>query len=246
MKIKIRLSFLIIIAFSFTSLECYSQNFKNQLKKAYDKKIKNKQQPSSTEIVSGLKEALVKGISNGVIKASSLDGYYKNDKLRIPFPPETKYVGDKLRKIGLGKEVDKFELSLNRAAEEAAKSAKSIFIEAIKTMTINDALSLLKGDKEAATNYLRKNTELKLSNSFSPIVDKALNKTKATQNYSAIVKSYNKIPFAKKVSPNLKEYATQQAINGLFILVAEEEAKIRKNPLLRTTDLLKKVFALQD
>ena len=244
-SIKIFAAFIIFGMFNWS---CTSQQIATGLSTASDilNATNANKTPTSTEVGSGLKEALIKGISNGVVKASAVDGYFKNDKLRIPFPPEAQNVADKLRQIGLGKEVAKFEQSLNRGAEEAAKSAKSIFIDAIRAMTIQDAFALLRGEKDAATKFLRTATETKLKTAFSPIVENALGKTNATKNYSDIVNTYNKIPFVKKANPDLKEYATQKAIDGLFILVAEEEGKIRANPLQRTTDLLKRVFALQD
>lgn len=197
---------------------------------------------SSSEIAAGLKEALSIGVNIGSDNASQLDGFFKNSKIKIPFPPEVQQIENTLRKVGLGGEVDKFVMALNRGAEDAAKEAKPIFIAAIKQMTISDALSILKGDKNAATLYLQKTTSVALAEAFSPIVDKALAKNNATKYYGDLSTAYNKIPLVKKVNTDLKGYATQKAMDGLFILVAEEEAKIRENPLARTTDLLKRVF----
>ena len=201
---------------------------------------------TSEQVASGLKEALINGISNGSAQASRLDGYFKNPKIKIPFPPDVRKVETKLRQIGLDKEVDKFVMTLNRGAEEAAKEAKPIFVNAIRSMTIQDAWGILKGEDDAATQYLTKTTSDQLKLRFQPVVERALNKTNATRYYSDIVSTYNKIPFVDKVNPDLNDYATNKAVEGLFYLIAQEEKKIREDPVARTTDLLKRVFAEQD
>ena len=197
---------------------------------------------SEAEIGQGLKEALSVGINLGADKASALDGYFNNPKIRIPFPPEVQKVENTLRGIGLGGEVDKFILALNRGAENAAQQAKPIFISAIKQLTIRDAFNILKGDKDAATQFLKRTTSPQLIQAFEPYMLKSLENTQATRYYSELANVYNKVPFVNRINPDLKGYATQRAVDGLFILVAEEEAKIRENPLARTTDLLKRVF----
>ncbi len=199
-------------------------------------------QLTSAEVAEGLKEALIKGISTGSDQASQLDGYFKNPKIKIPFPPEVKKVEDKLRQLGLGGEVDKFVMTLNRGAEDAAKEAKPIFITAIRSMTIQDAWSILRGDKDAATQYLMRTTSAQLKEKFQPVIKNSLNKVNATKYYGDIVNTYNKVPLVEKVNPELDAYATDKAIEGLFTLIAEEEGKIRDNPAERTTELLKKVF----
>lgn len=200
---------------------------------------------STEEVAEGLKEALTKGASNGSDVVSKVDGYFKNPDIKIPFPPEVAQVETKLRQIGLGSEVDKFVLSLNRAAEDAAKESKPIFVSAIKQMTIQDAFSILKGEDDAATQYLKKTTTTQLTDKFKPIVQASLAKVSATKYYKDLVDRYNKIPLVQKVNPNLDEYATGKAIDGLFVMVAKEEKNIRDNPAARTTDLLKKVFNAQ-
>lgn len=197
---------------------------------------------SENEIVLGLKEALNVGISNGSESASKVDGFFKNELIKIAVPPEAQKVADALRKMGLGAEVDKFTLSLNRAAEDAAKKSKPIFVKAITSMTVPDALSILKGQDDAATQYLKKSTNDELFKAFFPVVDSTLNLNKATEYYADIVKTYNQLPLVKKVNPDLKQYATQKTIDGLYVLIAQEEKKIRENPGARVTDLLKKVF----
>lgn len=200
---------------------------------------------TSGDVASGLKEALVQGITKGSNNASQLDGYFKNPQIKIPFPPDAQNVADKLTAIGLGGEVDKFVMTLNRGAEAAAKEAKPIFVSAITSMTIEDAWSILKGEPNSATEYLRKSTSDQLTGKFKPVMQNSLNEVNATKYYGDLVDKYNKIPFVQKANPDLDDYATQLAIDGLFTLIAKEEANIRKDPLARTTDLLKKVFANQ-
>ena len=201
---------------------------------------------SKSEVAAGLREALLQGISKGSDQASQLDGYYKNPQLKIPFPTEAQQVEKTLRDIGLGSEVDKFVRQLNRGAERAAVQAKPIFINAIRSLTIEDAFSILNGDQNAATNYLMRTTSESLKSEFLPIIGKALDEVNATKYYGDIVTRYNKIPLVKKVNPNLDDYAVNRAIDGLFLLVGREEANIRANPVARSTELLKKVFGSLD
>jgi hypothetical protein len=201
------------------------------------------EKPLTTEEVGGgLKEALINGISKGSDLVSQMDGYFKNPEIKIPFPPEVKKVENTLRDIGLGSEVDKFVMTLNRGAEDAAKEAKPIFIAAIKGMTIQDAWAILKGEDNAATEYLRKTTSVLLKEKFKPVIQTSLNKVNATKYYGDLVTRYNKIPLVEKVNPNLDDYATDRAVDGLFVMIAKEELNIRKDPIARTTDLLKRVF----
>jgi len=210
------------------------------------KKIKNKvigSKPSTEEVASGLKEALTKGTSKGTDEVSKTDGYFKNPEIKIPFPPEVQQVETTLRKMGMNKQVDEFVLSLNRAAEDAAKEAKPIFVDAIKQMTIEDAWSILKGEDDAATQYLNKTTSSQLKEKFKPIIKASLDKVNATKYYKDLITAYNKVPLVKKVNPDLDAYATDKATDGLFVMIAKEEKNIRKNPGARTTELLKKVFS---
>ncbi|WP_064196435.1 MULTISPECIES: DUF4197 domain-containing protein [Emticicia] len=197
---------------------------------------------TNDDVVMGLKEALKVGINKGADSASKTNGFYLNPKIKIPFPPEVQRVETALRKIGLGGEVDKFVISLNRGAEEAAKEAKPIFVNAILSMSFSDAWGILRGDKNAATMFLKRTTSAALVQAFMPIMDKALQKTQATKYYADLATTYNALPFTQKVNPDLKGYATQKAIDGLFILVEQEEARIRENPLARTSEILKRVF----
>ncbi len=200
---------------------------------------------TTEQVAEGLKEALIKGTNTGTASASKVDGYFKNPQLKIPFPPDVKKVETKLRQIGLDDQVDKFVLTLNRGAEEAAKEAGPIFISAIKGMTIQDAWGILKGDDNAATEYLKGKTTNNLKSKFKPVIKRALDKTKATKYYGDVINTYNKIPFVDQVNPNLDDYATEKAVDGLFILIAKEEKNIREDPIARTTELLKKVFSQQ-
>jgi hypothetical protein len=200
---------------------------------------------SSEEVARGLKEALQVGIGKGADRASLTDGFFGNSLIKILFPPEAQRVEAKLRQIGLGNQVDKFVLALNRGAEDAAREAKPIFVSAIQGMSIQDAWGILRGNGngDAATQYLQRVTTSQLETAFRPHIRNSLEKTSATRYYSDIVNIYNKIPGVQKANPDLETYATQKATEGLFKLVSQEEAKIRANPIERTTDLLKKVFA---
>ena len=164
------------------------------------------------------------------------------DLIRIPFPPEAKEAETRLRSIGMSDEVDKFIISLNRGAEKAAKEASSVFVSAIKSMTVEDAWGILKGENDAATKYLNKTTSPQLNAKFLPIISNALDEVNATRYYANLINVYNKIPFVKKLNPDLDAYATEQAIKGLFVLIAKEEARIREDPAARTSEILKKVF----
>lgn len=201
---------------------------------------------SNEDVANGLKEALVKGISVGSDSASREGGFYKNELIRIALPEEFRKVEGTIRKLGLGAEVDRVLLAINRGAENAAKEAKPIFINAIKQLTIQDAFSILKGEEDAATQFLRRTTSDQLTALFKPRVQESLNQVGATRYYTDLVKAYNAIPSTKKLNPDLNAYVTEQALNGLFKLIAQEEKNIRENPLERTTVLMRRVFAAQD
>ncbi|SMC00253.1 conserved hypothetical protein [Hymenobacter roseosalivarius DSM 11622] len=194
------------------------------------------------EAARGLKEALTQGISKGADQASQQDGFYLNKLIRIPFPPDAQRVANTLRTIGLGSQVDKFELSLNRGAEDAAKSAKPIFLAAIKSLTFQDVWGILTGQKDAATNYLRRTTTTQLTTAFKPIIQQSLDKVNATRYYTDLTTRYNRIPLVQPVNTDLNQYATDKAIGGLFTLIAQEEANIRENPVARGSELLRRVF----
>lgn len=211
-------------------------------------KIVNPSKGSLTEAdaVSGIREALIKGAETGVAIVSKQDGYFANPQIKIPFPPEAKTVETKLRGLGLGSQVDEVVLSLNRAAEDAAKEAVPIFVAAIKGMTVNDALQIVKGADDAATRYLQRTTSPELKAKFRPVIQASLDRVNATRLWSDVINTYNQIPFVSKLNPDLADYVTDRAIEGLFVMVAREEKQIRKDPVARTTDILKKVFGVDN
>jgi hypothetical protein len=208
------------------------------------KKLINPKNNGLTEkdAADGIKEALVNGTDESVKQVSVLNGYWGNSEIKIPFPAEAKEMESKLRTIGMGKKVDEFNESMNRAAEKAASEAKPIFLTAIKDMTVRDAVNIVKGTDNAATMYLKNNTSPQLIDKFQPIIKTSLDNVNATRYWSDLITIYNKIPMVKKMNPDLPQYVTQKAIDGLFIMIAKEELKIRKDPVARTSELLKKVF----
>lgn len=197
---------------------------------------------SNAEIVQGLKEALSVGSRNASGKASKTDGFWANSLIKIPFPPEAQLVKTYAQKVGLSSQVTTFERTLNRAAEEAAKEAAPIFVNAITSMTINDGVNILKGGDNAATNFLKTKTSTELRSKFRPVVQRALQKVEITKYWNPIITRYNRVPFVQKMNPNLDDYVTQKALDGLFLLVSQEENKIRKDPAARVNDILRKVF----
>ncbi len=198
---------------------------------------------STDEAVRGLKEALSTGFTKSADRASSVDGFFKNPLIKIPFPSEVTKVENTLRDLGFNKLVDDFVLSMNRGAEDAASKAGPIFLGAIKQMTFSDAWAILKGDKNAATNFLMRTTTDQLFAEFQPVIKQSLDKVNATKYFSDVIGTYNKLPTTfNKVNPNLDEYVTNKAIDGLFTLVAQEEEKIRQDPATRGTALLQRVF----
>lgn len=197
---------------------------------------------SNDEVIKGLREALTVGTNNATAAVSKTDGFFKNPSIKIPFPEDAVKVKNTCENLGMKPQVDKFVLTLNRAAEEASKEAAPIFINAIKSMTISDGYSILKGADNAATKYLQDKTGAELKQKFKPIVQNALKKVEITKYWTPLITAYNKTPGAQKINPDLDEYVTNKALEGLFKMVAQEELKIRKDPAARVTDLLKKVF----
>jgi uncharacterized protein DUF4197 len=200
---------------------------------------------TNDEVVNGLKEALQVGTNKGTERLSAVDGFFKDAVIKILMPPEAEKVEKKLRSLGMGKQVDDAILSMNRAAEDAAKSAAPIFINAIKQMSIHDAFGILKGGDYAATNYLKDKTTMSLTEAFRPVIESSLKKVNATKYWNTVFTTYNKFT-TDKVNPDLPAYVTEKAMTGIFYQVGQEEQKIRKDPVARTTDLLKKVFANQN
>ncbi len=196
---------------------------------------------STNTIASGLKEALQVGTQKGTAKLSAADGFFKDAAIKILMPPEALKVETKLRALGLGKQVDNAILSMNRAAEDASKSATPIFINAIKQMSIQDAVGILKGGDFAATNYLQGKTTTNLTTAFKPVIEQSLAKVNATKYWSTLFSTYNKFSL-QKVNPDLSGYVTDKALSGIFHEVGLQEQKIRKDPAAQTTALLKSVF----
>jgi len=202
--------------------------------------------PSTLEIGKGLKEALTQGTSKSADQLSALNGFFGNPSIKILFPPEAKKAEKTLRDIGLNELCDNVILSLNRAAEDAAKQAKPIFIDAIRKMTLEDVSKILLGPPDAATQYFKQTTSAQLILAFKPVIRNSLDKVGATKYYSDAAKEYNKVPFVRKINPDISDYVTQKAIYGLFYEIALEELNIRKNIGARPTPVMQKVFAFAD
>ncbi|GIV26631.1 MAG: hypothetical protein KatS3mg027_0445 [Bacteroidia bacterium] len=219
----------------------YEKN-KDAVEQTIDKYTGNKPKLTESEIIQGLKEALSVGTQSAVSISSKTDGFLKNPRLFIPFPPEAQEMKDKLVKYGFSKKVEEFETSLNRSAEYAAKEATPIFLNAIKQMSVKDAMGILKGSDTAATHYLRQTTYDSLFQKFLPVVKNSIQQVQVTKYWKPLVTTYNKLPNKKKYNPDLEKYVTHKAIQGLFVLIADEEKNIRQNPAARINDILKKVF----
>ncbi|MFM6945917.1 MAG: DUF4197 domain-containing protein [Flavobacteriales bacterium] len=204
-----------------------------------------KPQLTNEEVVAGLKEALQLGIEKAVNKSSVLDGFLGNPQIRLPFPPDAIQVKEKALQLGMNTQVDKFETTLNRAAEEAVKEALPIFKDAILELSVQDGFKILNGGQGAATAYLKQQTQNALYNAFLPKVKAATAKVGLTAYWNPIITKYNaavKLTGGQQLNPDLDAYITQRAIEGLFILVSKEEDQIRANPAARVSDLLAKVF----
>lgn len=198
---------------------------------------------TENEAGQGIKEALLQGVTTAVLNLNKTDGFFGSDIYKMLLPPDAVKVEKTLRSIGMGAQVDKAILSINRGAEDAVAFAKPIFIDAIKEMTLNDALNIIRGPKDGATNYFKEKTKAKLLLAFAPSVKSSLDKVNATKYYSDMVNTYNKLPTTfKKADPDLTSYVVGKAVDALFDQVAKEEANIRANPVARTSDILKKVF----
>ncbi len=194
-------------------------------------------------VVSGLKEALSIGTGNAVSSASKLDGYFKNQMIKILMPEKIQTVANVLGKLGYQKQVNDFILSMNRAAEKAAPKARAYFVNAIKEMSFDDARKILNGGDTAATDYFKSKTSEQLFNEFKPVVSKSMNETGVTRSYKEMTGKYmSAVPFASMESLDLDQYVTNKSLDGLFYMVGQEEKKIRTDPAARITDLLKKVF----
>jgi len=196
-----------------------------------------------TKIAAGLKEALQVGTGNAVNLTGRQDGYFRNQAIKILMPDQLRSFEKGLRTFGFGPEVDDFVMSMNRAAERAAPQAKAIFLGTIREMTFTDAKQILNGGQTAATDYFKGKTTDKLTAAFRPEVEKAMNEVGVTRQYKELVGHFKAIPFAKSDLMDIDRYVVGKSLDGLFVMLAEEERKIRTNPSARVTDLLKEVFA---
>lgn len=242
--ISIAVIFFSAFSTSAQSLDKMVNDAQKNVEKEVNKYTKKKKKKGLTndEVIRGLKEALNVGTNNSSSAASKVDGFYKNPLITIPFPPEAEKVKNTVINLGMQKQVDEFVMTMNRAAEEASKEAAPVFLNAISTMSIQDGFGILKGADNAATQYLQNKTSAELTAKFSPIVKNAIDKVEVTKYWNPIITTYNKIPTVEKQNPNLEQYITARALEGLFKLIAGEEKKIRTDPVARVTDLLKKVF----
>lgn len=197
---------------------------------------------ANSDISKGLKEALSVGIQNTGKQLSAVNGFYKDVMVKIVMPLEAAIVASNLQKIGLGYLVDSVVLSMNRAAEQAAIQITPVFLRAIQKMSFQDAVQILNGSDQAATDYLKASTSDSLKVAITPIINNSLQQTKAKEAWNTVFKAYNKIPFTQKVNPNLTNYVTDQTLKAVFLKLAIEEKSIRTNAAARTTSILKTVF----
>ena len=201
---------------------------------------------SNADMAAGLRQALDFGIDKQVTKLTQKDGFYKNELVKILLPEELQKVDKALRTVGLSSLADSGIKALNRAAEDAVKEATPIFVNAVKDITFNDAKNILLGNDDAATNYLTSKTQTQLYNKFKPVIDNSFSKVGADQIWTNLITKYNNLPLTTDVNPDLTDYVTSEALKGVYTMIAVEEKEIRSKVSSRTTDLLKKVFALQD
>lgn len=240
-----KLPFLIVFMLVLLNVNAMQAQLFDALKKKANSVLKGESSISDfteQEAVSALKEALQNGITKGTEQVSKPDGYFGNQFIKIPFPQEARDIESTLRKVGMGKTVDEAVLSLNRAAEDAATKALPIFVDAITTMSFQDAIGIVKGDSIAGTRFLQQSTTNALTKAFRPVIEGSLDKVDATKHWSTVMNAYNKIPFVKKINPDLTQYVTEKALEGLFFTIASEEKMIRKDPLGQASSLLRKVF----
>ena len=214
-----------------------------KLPKILTKKSSSVSGITENEAGQGIKEALAQGVTNAVLNLNKTDGFFGSEIYKMLLPPDAKKLESTLRRMGMSSQVDKAILSINRGAEDAVAFAKPIFIDAIKEMTLTDALNIVKGNKDAATQYFKQRTTEKLIAAFKPSVQSSLDKVDATKYYGDLVTKYNKLPTTfNKVNPDLTSFVVAKAVDALFDQVAKEEANIRANPAARATGILKKVF----
>ena len=228
-----------IFLFSFLYIFSINAQIENIIKDLSEKKNNS---ISEKEVSKGLKEALTIGVTKSCKKASNLNGFLKNELIKIKFPEEAKKVKKSLKKIGFEDQINEFITSMNRAAEDAAKEASNILLKAIKEMSIRDAVTILNGEDNAATNYLYTVSSEDFKKAFKPIIHKSISNNQVAKNWKNVIKIYNKIPMTESINPDIESYVLEKTIKGIFTLIAIEEKKIRENPENRVTELLQKVF----
>lgn len=199
-----------------------------------------------TQIAAGLKEALQQGIDKQVVNLTKTNGFYSNSLVKIGLPSELQKIEKTLRDVGLGSLADEGIKALNTAASNAVKEATPIFVNAITSMTISDATTILMGNRDAATQYLKRSTQTSLYNKFNPVIKSSFTKVGADKVWNNIINKYNAIPLVQKVNPDLTDYVTQEALKGVYTMIEKEEVNIRTNVSARSSNLLKSVFAMQD
>jgi hypothetical protein len=234
-------SLILTLAVFLLSVSLCSAGFLDDIFKGFSL---NKEQGLDVDtVVSGLKEALSVGTDRAVKSVSKMDGYLGNEAIKILMPEKIQKVADVLKKVGYQEQVDSFIASMNRAAEKAAPKAASYFADSVRDMSFDDARKILDGNETAATEYFRTKTFDKLYGDFKPVISSSMNDVGATRAYKEMIGKYTALPFMKEKSLDLDHYVTDKALNGLFLMLAEEEKKIRTDPATRTTELLKKVFS---
>ena len=234
-----RVSFVVIFFLIFLSAPGYAVFFE-ELEKGLG--LFSSETPDENAIISGLKEALSIGTENAVESVSQVDGYFGNEMVKILMPEKMHKVADILGKVGYQQQVDDFILSMNRGAEKAAPKAASIFVDAIKEMTFEDAKSILDGGDTAATDYFKAKTSDKTYEIFNPIISASMNEVGVTRSYKELMDKYTSLPFMEAEQFDLDHYVTKKAQDGLFYMLGQEEKKIRTDPTARVTKLLQKVF----
>jgi len=236
--IKSYISVVLFLPIAITLISCKSSDIRELTSQLQQ----SKKPLDSKTVVAGLKQALEVSTRNSVAKTSKVGGFSDNPLIHIAIPQELRKVESSLKKIGLGRHVDKFETQMNRAAESASKEATRIFIASITKMTFSDAWNILQGPDDAATQYFKQNTSAELSSKFKPVIKNSMGQIGFYDNYKNMLKTYQAIPFTKKPDLNIETYILQKSLDGLFTLVAQEEKMIRRDPAARVTDLLSRVF----
>lgn len=233
-----------LFLFPILSYGQFTQLVKNATKQVLP--VKTTGSTGNLDIAAGLKEALQNGISKQVSLLTAEDGFLKNEMVKIPFPAELQKVSSTLNSLGLSNLTNEGIKTMNRAAEMAVKEATPVFVDAIKNMSFADAKAILMGNKTEATTYLQKTTSTTLYGKFKPVVQQAIGKAGADKAWNTIISKYNSVPMVSKVNPDLNDYVTQKTLEGVFKMISVEETKIRESSSSRSSDLLQKVFALQD